>query len=198
MTTLKPRIQADDALIVVDVQKDFCPGGALPIPDADEIMPVLNQWIDAASAVGARIVFSRDWHPGDHVSFREQGGGWPPHCLQNTEGAKFHPQLNVPASAQVVSKGTERVKDSYSAFDGTDLSAELRKHGVQRVWIGGLAQDVCVRATVFGACNAGFEVHLVASATKPLNYESGRKAVDAMRAAGAIIDQEGPYESVAI
>jgi nicotinamidase/pyrazinamidase len=190
------RIQTDDALIVVDVQRDFCSGGALPIRRADAVIPVLNEWIDAGTANGARIIFSRDWHPMDHVSFRQQHGPWPKHCVQNSEGAKFHPRLKVPREAQVVSKGTTSARDNYSAFDDTGLAAQLRRNGVRRVWIGGLAQDVCVRATVLDACRLGFETHLIADGTRPVDEELGRKAIDEMRAASATIEQKGPYESV--
>jgi nicotinamidase/pyrazinamidase len=193
----KSRVQAGDALVVVDVQKDFCREGTLEISHADEIVPVLNEWIDAASTAGARIVFSRDWHPADHVSFKEQGGPWPQHCVQGSDGARFHPQLHVPTAAQVVSKGTKHMKDSYSAFDSTGLAAELHSGDVQRIWIGGLAQDVCVRATALDARTAGFEVHLIAGATRPVDAQKGRQAIDEMRDAGVIIDKEGPYEPAA-
>lgn len=184
-----PRIQSDDALIVVDVQKDFCSGGALPIQSGDDVVPVLNEWIEAASTCGARVVFSRDWHPADHASFQEQGGPWPQHCVQNTQGAEFHAQLKVPRSTQIVSKGTARTADNYSAFDGTNLAAQLECQAVRRVWIGGLAQDICVRATVLDACQLGFEVHLIADATRPVDKEQGRKALEEMRAVGAIIER---------
>src|ERR1041385_8482774 len=95
-----------DALIVVDVQNDFCPGGALAVAGGDEVIPVLNAWIKAAKGAGAIIVASRDWHPANHVSFYERGGPWPKHCVQNTRGAKFHPLLKLPPAARVISKGT--------------------------------------------------------------------------------------------
>jgi nicotinamidase/pyrazinamidase len=193
----KSRIQAGDAFVVVDVQKDFCRGGTLAISQTDEIIPVLNEWIEAAGKVGAQIIFSRDWHPADHVSFREEGGRWPRHCVQGSDGARFHPQLHVPAAAQIISKGTKRLKDSYSAFDGTGLAAELRSHDVQRVWIGGLAQDVCVRATALDARAAGFEAHLIANATRPVDPQEGQKAIDEMRDAGVTIHKEGPYDQAA-
>jgi nicotinamidase/pyrazinamidase len=193
----KSRIQAGDALVVVDVQKDFCRDGTLAISHADEIIPVLNEWIEAAGKMGARTIFSRDWHPADHVSFREEGGRWPRHCVQGSDGARFHPQLHVPVAAQIISKGTKRLKDSYSAFDRTGLAAELHSHDVQRVWIGGLAQDVCVRATALDARAAGFEVHLIANATRPVDPQEGQKAIDEMRDAGVIIHKEGPYDQAA-
>jgi len=194
----RSRIQANDAVVVVDVQRDFCSGGALPIRGGDDVVPVLNEWIDAACASSARIILSRDWHPKDHVSFHQRGGPWPKHCVQNSAGAEFHPQLKIPRDAKVVSKGTAPGQDNCSAFDGTDLAAQLRREGVRRLWIGGLAQDVCVHATVLGACRLGFETHLICDATRPVDDELGRKAIEEMRAAGAIIEQKGPYESVAV
>jgi nicotinamidase/pyrazinamidase len=190
-------IQSLDALIVVDVQRDFCSGGALPIPLSEDIIPVLNQWIGAADAIDARLIFSRDWHPPNHVSFHQQGGPWPQHCVQGSRGAEFHPDLKVPERVQVVNKGTDLQRDSYSAFDGTGLAADLQTLGVQRLWIGGLAQDVCVRATVLDACRAGFEVHLITRGTRAVDNAQGAKAIEEMLAAGAILEREGPYESTA-
>ena len=181
-------IRAHDALILVDVQRDFCAGGALPVRHGDDIVPLLNDWIKAATACGARIILSRDWHPPDHISFKPQGGRWPPHCVQNSAGAGFHSQLAIPQAAQVVDKGTNRTQDNYSDFDGTGLAEQLKRQGVQRLWIGGLALDVCVRATVLDACRHGFEVHLISDATRPLDDEKGRKAIQEMRAAGSLIE----------
>src|SRR5690349_9197046 len=101
-----PALGPSDALIIVDVQNDFCPGGALPVPEGDRVVPVLNRWNEAASAGGATVVASRDWHPAGHVSFRERGGPWPPHCVQDTKGAAFHPGLRLPADVLIVSKGS--------------------------------------------------------------------------------------------
>ena len=180
--------QPGDALIVVDVQPDFCPGGALPIAQGDEVVPVLNQAIDAATRAGVPVFASRDWHPRGHPSFAERGGAWPPHCLQDTPGAAFHPDLRLPADVRVVTKGTRFDKDQYSAFDETGLAAELRREGVQRVWIGGLAEDVCVRATALDAVKAGFEVHVLAAGTRPVTPEGGAKTRTELRAAGVAID----------
>jgi nicotinamidase/pyrazinamidase len=181
-------IQSDDALIVVDVQRDFCPGGALPIPGGDEVVPVLNRWIEAFQARGGRVIFSRDWHPHDHRSFTDYGGPWPRHCVQYTAGAEFHPGLSVPRGAQVVSKGSHTGQDQYSALAGTGLAEQLRGQGVHRLWIAGLAQDVCVRETVLDACRAGFQVHVIANATRPVDAQAGKHALDQMRAAGAVIE----------
>jgi len=180
-----------DALLIVDVQNDFCPGGALAVTDGDAVVPVLNEWIRAATAAGATVVASRDWHPPDHSSFREQGGPWPVHCVQDTQGAALHPDLDLPPGHILISKGRSQDRDNYSAFDDTGLADMLREHGIERIWVGGLAQDVCVRATVLDGCEAGFETHLIAAATRAVNVHpgDGERALEAMRAAGAHIEQ---------
>ncbi|HVL66024.1 MAG TPA: isochorismatase family protein [Vicinamibacterales bacterium] len=174
-----------DALILVDVQRDFCPGGALPIEHGDAVVPVLNAWTRAAAAAGVPIYASRDWHPTRHPSFAAFGGKWPVHCLQDTEGAAFHPDLALPEEAVVVTKGTRFDQDQNSAFDQTGLAAELSRRGVRRLWIGGLAQDVCVLATVLDARREGFEVHVISDATAPVTPGGGAAACDAMHHAGA-------------
>ena len=175
-----------DALIVVDVQNDFCPGGALPIDESDSVVPILNRWIARAVANGVPIYASRDWHPAGHISFRESGGPWPPHCLQDTDGARFHPGLQLPPSVIKVTKGVRFDQDQNSAFDQTGLAAELRKRHIERVWVGGLAQDVCVLATVLGALREGFAVVVIEGATRPVTADGGAKALRAMRDAGAL------------
>ncbi len=182
------RLGRGDAVIAVDVQRDFCPGGKLAIPGGDEVVPVLDAWIDAAAAAGAAIVVSRDWHPPAHMSFVARGGPWPEHCVQGSPGADLHPSLHLPPPTVVVSKGASPEFDQYSAFDRTDLAAILRERGVERVWIGGLAEDVCVRATALDAVREGFETHVLLDATRPVAIESGRKARREMEAAGAILE----------
>lgn len=186
-------LKASDALIVVDVQKDFCPGGALPVNRGDEIVPELNRWIELAGRSGAQVVLSRDWHPPDHMSFPERGGPWPVHCVQDTPGAEFHPDLCIPSSVEIVSKGSHPDRENYSAFDGTGLAERLWNRGVRRLWVGGLAQDVCVRATVLDGLEAGFEVHVLAAATRPVDVQpgDGRRALKEMQAAGAVIENHG-------
>lgn len=184
---MPPSYSSDDALIVVDVQNDFCPGGALAVEEGDAVVPVLNRAIKAAGQAGVPVVASRDWHPERHCSFAPQGGPWPPHCIQETEGAAFHPDLALPSDVHQVSKGTFEAEDQYSALDGTGLGDWLRHQGVQRLWVGGLALDVCVRATVLDALKEGFAVNLMREATRPVDPEGGRKALDAMREAGATI-----------
>ena len=177
-----------DALIVVDVQRDFCPGGALPIPDGHAVVPVINRYLAAAEAAGAPTFLSRDWHPAGHMSFHAQGGPWPEHCVQGSEGAAFHPDLQRPPRARVVTKGDSQDRDQYSAFDGTGLGAELGRAGVRRVWVAGLAEDVCVRATVLDAVAQGFEVKLIGAGTRPVTAPGGARARDEMQQAGAVVE----------
>jgi nicotinamidase/pyrazinamidase len=178
-------LEQGDALIVVDVQIDFCPGGALPIERGDEVVPVLNRWIAATSHAGVPVYASRDWHPPHHLSFTESGGQWPPHCLQDSEGARFHPDLRLPGSAVIITKGVRFDRDQYSAFDETGLATEMRARGVKRVWVGGLAQDVCVRATVLDARRHGFEAVVIGDGTRPVTQVGGDEANEEMRRAGA-------------
>lgn len=181
-------LQAGDALILVDVQIDFCPGGALPIERGDEVVPVLNRWMAAANDVGVPVYASRDWHPVGHLSFAESGGPWPTHCVQDSHGARFHPNLKLPDSTIVVTKGVRFDQDQYSAFDETGLATELRKRGVTRVWVGGLAQDVCVRATVLDARREGFVTMVIADGTRPVTRAGGETANEEMRRAGACFE----------
>jgi nicotinamidase/pyrazinamidase len=184
-----PSLNSHDALIVVDVQKDFQPGGALPVDGGDQIVPVLNRWLAAARQGGAVVVASRDWHPPEHASFHEQGGPWPVHCVQNTPGAAFDPDLQLPADAWIVSKGSEADRDQYSALDETRLARRLHDQAVHRVWIGGLALDVCVRATTLDALKAGFETHLILPAARAVVPDDAQEVVAELRSAGAIIEE---------
>jgi nicotinamidase/pyrazinamidase len=180
-------LKQGDGLLVVDVQRDFCPGGAMAIEGGDEIVPVFNGWIEAAQRNGIRVYVSRDWHPVEHVSFEAQGGKWPPHCIQDSDGAGFHPDLVVPDDAVKVSKGARLDQDQKSAFDETGLAVRLEHDGVKRLWVGGLAQDVCVLASVLDARRAGFEVHVLEEATRPVTDEGGKAALQKMEEAGARI-----------
>ena len=184
-------MQQGDALLIVDVQNDFCPGGTLGVSGGDEVIPVLNQWVKEAQNQKLPIYASRDWHPAGHISFRERGGPWPPHCVQGTTGAAFHPDLHLPPDAETISKGYDPDKDSYSAFGGTTLDEKLRRAGIKRLWIGGLAQDYCVRETTLDAIRKGFEVHVIVDATRAVNVNpgDGRRALDDLRRAGAILEQ---------
>jgi nicotinamidase/pyrazinamidase len=176
-----------DGLLIVDVQKDFCPGGALPIEGGDAVVPVLNRWVDAALVLKAPVYASRDWHPLAHVSFKEQGGEWPPHCLQDSEGARFHSDLKLPDSVVKITKGVRFDQDQNSVFDQTGLAVRLKRDGVKRLLVGGLALDVCVLASIMDGIKEGFVVRLLKEATRPVKPESGQQAIKEMKAAGALI-----------
>ncbi len=187
MSTKMPQFQKNDLLLVVDVQKDFCPGGALPVEEGDEVVPVINSWIQAGQNAGVPIYLSRDWHPGQHPSFEKNGGQWPPHCVQDSDGARFHAQLEVPMEAEIVTKGTRFDQDQNSVFDQTGLAVWLRKQGIKRIVTGGLALDVCVLASVLDGLEAEFEMLVIKDATRPITPEGGHKALEKMRNAGAVI-----------
>jgi len=189
-----PKLDSSDALVIVDVQTDFCPGGALAVPEGDLVVPVLNRWIDQARRAGALIVTTRDWHPSDHGSFAAQGGPWPVHCVQETPGAAFHPNLALPDDAVIISTGIAPEDEGYSGFQGTDLAQRLKTAGVRRLWVGGLALDYCVRATVLAGLEAGFEVHLILDATRAVNLGpgDGDKSIKRMKSAGARIEEAAP------
>src|SRR5437764_6679480 len=184
-------MEQGDALLVVDVQNDFCPGGALAVAEGDQVVPVLNKWIEEAQRDRIPIFASRDWHPPGHISFKERGGPWPPHCVQGTPGAAFHPGLKLPQDIQIVSKGDNPDRDSYSAFGGTDLKERLRRARVNRIWLGGLTQDYCVRESSLDAIREGFEVHVIVSGTRPVNVnpDDGRRALQDIQNAGAILEE---------
>jgi nicotinamidase/pyrazinamidase len=188
-----PKLDSSDALVIVDVQADFCPGGALAVPEGDRVVPVLNKWMARARGSGALIVATRDWHPPDHMSFAAQGGPWPVHCVQETPGAAFHPDLDLPDEALIVSKGTDPKDEGYSMFKGTGLGRRLEEAGVRRLWVGGLALDYCVRATVLDGLEAGFEVHLILDATRAVNLNpgDGDKSIKRLKSAGARIEGAG-------
>jgi nicotinamidase/pyrazinamidase len=184
-----PQFQPGDALLIVDVQNDFCPGGALAVPEGDQVVPVLNRWIDAAARSDAPIFASRCWHPPGHVSFVERGGPWPPHCVQHSHGAELRAGLRSDAVTAIIEKGTHVDRDAYSAFDGTDLGDRLRGLGLRRLFVGGLALDYCVRATVLDGLREGFEVRLIREATRAVEVRpgDGERALSEMRAAGAVV-----------
>lgn len=181
------KIGKGDALIVVDVQVDFCPGGALPVPDGDKIIPIINEYIKKFDAAGALIVATRDWHPPNHISFKAQGGPWPPHCIQGTRGAEFHPSLRLPERVIIISKATDPMKEAYSGFEGTNLSEVLRGAGVRRVFVAGLATEYCVKNTVLDALKHGFETFLLEDAVKGIELAPGdvKRAVEEMLKMGA-------------
>jgi len=176
-----------DALIIVDVQMDFCPGGALPVTEGDKVVPVLNDYIKTFSKAGALIVATRDWHPPNHLSFKEYGGIWPSHCIQGTDGAKFHPDLKLPRGTRIISKATVPEKEAYSGFDETGLGEMLKIMGVKRVFVGGLATDYCVKSTVLDAVKLGFETFLLEDAVRGVDVKPGdsERAIEEMLESGA-------------
>jgi len=163
------------ALIVVDVQRDFCPGGALPVPEGDKVVPVLNEYVKKFKAAGALVIFTRDWHPPDHSSFNTQGGPWPRHCIQNSEGAQFHPALIIPLGAEVVSKA-ESKDEAYSFFQGTHLAQALHRRGINTLFVGGLATDYCVKETVLDGLTEKFVVYHLDDASRGVNVSPGDSA----------------------
>lgn len=188
MNKSEEKLKPGDALIVVDAQNDFCPGGALPIDEGDQVIPVLNRWIAQAKQRNIPVYASRDWHPASHISFQESGGPWPPHCLQDTEGAAFHPDLELPDDVIKVTKGVRFDQDQNSAFDETGLATVLKEDDISRLWIGGLAQDVCVLATVLDACREGFDTHVIMEATRPVSPDGGEDSCKQMKDAGAVLE----------
>jgi nicotinamidase/pyrazinamidase len=176
------------ALIVVDVQNDFCPGGTLAVAHGDDVVAPLNQLIDEFLDSGAPIYKSRDWHPPTTKHFAAYGGTWPMHCVQNTKGAEFHPALRDDPRIKIISKGLGDT-DCYSAFDETDLAAQLHDQDIEEVIIGGLATDYCVKNTVLDALKHGFKVKALKNAMRAVDVQpgDGDRAIEEMRAAGADI-----------
>jgi nicotinamidase/pyrazinamidase len=170
------------ALIVVDVQNDFCPGGALAVPDGDAVVERVNRLASEASFV----VATRDWHPPDHGSFAEQGGPWPVHCVSGSPGAELHPGIDRSRIDAIVDKGQTRDREGYSGFEETELERLLHEHDVDRVDVAGLALDYCVKATALDAKRAGFDVVVHRDATRAVEVEPGDadRAVQELRAAG--------------
>jgi len=179
-------INENTALIAVDIQNDFCRGGALPVPEGDTVIPVLNSYQEKFLHTGGTIVFTRDWHPANHSSFKEFGGLWPVHCVQNTKGARFHPDLRFPDTAILVSTATDPEKEAYSGFEGTRLAKVLKRLGVEAIFVGGLATDYCVKATALDGVKKGFTVYFLEDASRGVNVHPGdsQKAIEEMKAAG--------------
>ena len=181
-----------DALLLVDMQNDFCPGGALAVPEGDRIVPIANWYARLFERRGLPVFASRDWHPAETTHFQAWGGPWPPHCVQGTKGAAFQPRLSLPDEAVVVSKGMDPEQDAYSAFQaetaaGTPLGQELKARGVQRLFVGGLATDYCVKASVLDALEQGLQVFVLEDAIKGIDLSAGdvHRAVEEMEEHGA-------------
>ena len=181
-----------NALLLVDVQNDFCPGGALAVPEGDSVVPVLNEYVQRFEKAGAPIYASRDWHPQVTRHFKDQGGPWPPHCLADSRGAAFHPQLKLPPDVAVVTKGTDPTDDGYSAFEAKDeggslLGRSLKDTQTRRLFVGGLATEYCVRASVLDGLKQGLDVVVLLDAVRGIDVNDGdvARALDEMIRAGA-------------
>jgi nicotinamidase/pyrazinamidase len=181
--------QPHDALLVVDPQLDFFPGGALPVTDGDAILPTVNQALRVFAEAGLPIFVTRDWHPADHCSFGAQGGPWPDHCVKGTAGAELHPGLEPPPIFSVVQKATTSDREAYSGFEGTHLDEVLHALNVNRVIVCGLALEYCVRAACLDAVKAGFSAVLLIDGTRPVEVEPGdaERTLEELRAAGVEI-----------
>ena len=190
------RLQSGDALIAVDMQNDFLPGGSLAVPQGDAVVPAINRYLAAFAARALPVFATRDWHPPNHCSFKAQGGIWPPHCIAGTGGAEFARGLALPQTAVIVSKAATPEADAYSGFGGTGLAARLRTAGATRLFIGGLATDYCVLNTVRDALAEGFAVLLLADAIRAVdvNAGDGARAQGEMQGRGA---QPIRYEDLA-
>ena len=184
----KTELRNGDALVIVDVQNDFLPGGALEVPQSDEILPVLNDYISAFEKRGLPIYMTRDWHPPNHCSFKEFGGPWPAHCVADTYGAAFSTKLKITSAATIVSKATTSDRECYSDFGTTNFEQDLRSVGVSRLFIGGLATDYCVLSNVRDALALSFETYLLLDAIRGVNVqpEDSDKAKQEMIELGAI------------
>jgi len=159
-------------LLVVDVQRDFCPGGTLAVKGGDKVVPRLNKVIEAFTGASLPIFFTRDWHPPNHLSFVAEGGIWPPHCVKGTLGAEFHPKLRVPWGAVIISKGTIAGSEAYSAFQGTDLGKRLKELGTEEVLVGGLATEYCVKESALDALVAGLKVKVLRDGVRGVNLRN--------------------------
>jgi nicotinamidase/pyrazinamidase len=183
------KLKDTDALLIVDVQNDFCPGGSLAVPGGDKVADSLSGDAARFKVAGARVYATQDWHPAGHSSFKEQGGPWAAHCVQGSHGAKFHAALRLPLGTAIVRKGTNPNVDAYSAFLDSNLEESLRRGNVKRLFVGGLATDYCVLNTVLDARRLGFEAYVLEDAIAAVNVNpgDGDSALQKMRDAGALL-----------
>lgn len=177
-----------DTLVIVDVQNDFLPGGALAVPQGDEVISPLNHYVDRFARRRLPVFATRDWHPADHCSFHSRGGPWPEHCIAGSHGAQISPQLKLSPSTEIVSKPSVRDEETYSPFEGTGFENTLRERNISRLFVGGLATDYCVFYTVLGARQRGFKVYYLRDAIRAVNAQpdDGQKAEQEMKRAGAV------------
>ncbi|MEM3637414.1 MAG: isochorismatase family protein [Conexivisphaerales archaeon] len=174
---------ARSALLVIDMQNDFMDGGVLAVPGSTSIVPVINRYMEIFHNNHLPIYATRDWHPPDHISFRERGGPWPPHCIRFTEGAAFFNKLRFPDETEVISKAMKPDEEAYSGFQGTDLALKLRKENVTNIFIAGVATEYCVFSTAMDGLKNGFKVFLLGDAVKGINESDSDSAVSKMKAA---------------
>lgn len=182
-----PVPSAGDALLIVDVQNDFLPGGNLTVPDGGRAIAPLNRCITRFTERELPVFATRDWHPDDHCSFRAQGRPWPAHCVANSAGAAFPETLHLPTSAPIIAKGTRAEAEAYSGFEGAELQRHLRERGVKRLFVGGLATDYCVAQTVLDARRCGFDVIVLEDAIAAVDADpgDGERAIERMKQQGA-------------
>ena len=185
-------VERDTALLIVDVQNDFCPSGALGVPDGDRVVEPLNRAAEFFAAAGLPVLASRDWHPPVTKHFRQYGGSWPVHCVQGSAGAEFHPDLRLPSGTVLLFKGIDPERDSYSAFEavtgeGVPLAALLTSLGVRHLYVGGLATDYCVNFTAGDALRSGLAVTVLTDAVAGVDVTPGDsvRALEEMKQAGA-------------
>ncbi|MDT7043113.1 bifunctional nicotinamidase/pyrazinamidase [Candidatus Nitronereus thalassa] len=184
-----PQPDKKSALLLVHLQNDFCPGGALAVAGGDQVIPVANACIQFFSREAFPIIATRDWHPENHCSFQAQGGPWPPHCVQGSRGSQFHPDLKMPPGTLIVSGATNPKKEAYSGFDGTSLEDRLEDVEAKTLFVLGLATDYCVKQTVLDACQRGFRVVVLEDGVRGIEAQPGdsQKAIQDMQTAGALI-----------
>jgi nicotinamidase/pyrazinamidase len=183
---MKVRLAAGDALLLVDVQNDFLPGGSLPVPHGEKIIPTLNRYIAFFHAHDLPIFATRDWHPRNHCSFLQRGGRWPPHCIAETAGAAFPASLELPPHVHIISKAISSEKDAYSGFDDTHLYNLLHSSGIHRLLVGGLATEYCVLNTVKDALQYGYSTFVLKDAVHAISITDGLKALEEMERLGAV------------
>lgn len=177
------------ALLAVDIQNDFLPGGSLEVPDGDRVIPPLNKYLEAFRLRQLPVFATRDWHPANHCSFKERGGPWPPHCVANTDGAKFAQDLDLPSDTIIISKAVDPEVEVYSAFQGTDLDEHLKRKGITRLFIGGLATEYCVLYTVRDALQLGYNICILKDTVRGINATPGdeEKAFREMKKSGIVM-----------
>jgi nicotinamidase-related amidase len=201
---MAPQIKPEpgDVLIITDMQNCFLPGGSLPVTAGDSIIGPLNTAIDVFAAAGLPVIFTRDWHPPNHCSFRVRGGPWPPHCVQDTEDAAFSRELHITSNPIVISKALDPDKEQYSAYHGRDeagatMADHLRRLKPQRVFIGGVATEYCVFNTVLDMLKDGYHVSVFQDGVKPVdvNPGDGENALETMEKRGARLIRTGQLQS---